>query len=341
MCSSDLKTTVARALRNIGVACYYNGDPDCFVRNSEQALLIGKEIGDREIEANSLGNMSAGEVLLGRTAQAIQHETEALAIRIELGDLQMIATSRHNLCELYQAVGELAKAEASYREGIEIFTKAGDRGGVAAEYSGLGDIAAARGEGAARTEYERAIKTRSELGLQALVAASKLAYGTYLLGVAPREAEPLLREAAATFREVKDRDREAWAVGFLGRAQLALGRRDEALRTIDAARAIGDRAAYFRARLTFQINQAVVQASSGRPDDVERARKTLASLFQEAVDHGMVNRQIELRLELGRVERLSPATAAAGKTRLQGVAKDAKARQFHAIAKAAAAALAS
>lgn len=332
------KSTVARALRMLGVNCWFLADPDCMVRNSEQGLLIARELGEREGEATSLGNIAIGEILLGRTELALKHELEALAIRIETGDVRSLSTSRHNLGEIYQALGRLDEADASYRQEIVDATAVRNRAAIAAAHSGLGDVAGARGDSAAaRTHFETAIAIRTELGLTANVAASQLAMATVLIQAGqPKEAEDLARSAAATFAKVKDRDRESWATGFLARAQLEQGQLAAARATLAPIRSQGERAAYFRARLTFQMNDAAVLAASGQPADVDRARVRLESLLGEAVKNGMVNRQLEVRLELGRVELMNPATAAAGRARLQQLQRDARARGYELIARRAA-----
>lgn len=335
------KGTVARSLRMSGVSCWFLSDPDCMVRNSEQALLISREIGDREMEATSLANMAIGEIQLGRTEAALTHEQQALAIRLETDDVRSLRSSRHNLGELYQALARLDEADAAYRQEMIDSTNVGDRSGIASANSGLGDVAAARDDArAARAAYEHAIAVRSELGLKANVAASQLAMATMLIQSGhAREAEPLARLAAETFRAVNDRDREAWATGFLARAQFEQGHQAEARKTLAGARAGADRAAGFRARFTFAVNDAVVRAGTRQPEDIARARSSLDALLAEAVKSGMINRQFEARLELGRVELLSASTAPAGRQRLRQLQRDARARGFKLIARRAAASL--
>jgi len=337
----DDKGTVARALRMIGVSSWLLSDPDGMIRNSEQALLIAQEIGDRVGEATSLGNIAIGEILLGRTERALKHELEALAIRREIEDGRSLTVSHHNLGELYQVLGRLDEAEASYRQEIAVATKMGNRAAIASAHSGLGDVAGARDAATeARRYFEKAIAIRTELKSRNDVAAAQLAMATFLVGAGqPQEAEGLARSAVEIFRTVKDRDREAWATGFRARAQFEQGRIADAQATLDAGRAGGERAAYFRARLTFAMHDAVVRAGSGQPGEIARARTILEGLLAEAIKNGMINRQFEVRLEIGRVEMLLPSIAAGGRARLQQLQRDARARGFELIARRAAASL--
>jgi len=90
----------------------------------EQALQIYREIGDRQGEAASLGNLGIAYRSLGQYEKAIEYHQQSLAIAKEIGDRQGEALSLNNLGAAYrdnqQPLEAIKHLEASLTIYIEI-----------------------------------------------------------------------------------------------------------------------------------------------------------------------------------------------------------------------------
>jgi predicted SPOUT superfamily RNA methylase MTH1 len=87
-------------------------------------------------------------------------------------------------------------------------------------------------------------------------------------------------------------------------------------------------------RLNYAIAAARIRGLSGR---VAEATRSLEASLAEASKHGYVGYQYEVRLTLGELEMKS-GNAISGRTRLDALEKDARARGFLLIARKASAA---
>jgi tetratricopeptide (TPR) repeat protein len=70
----------------LGLAYKHLGETRRAIQFYEQALLISREIGDRQGEGTDLWNMSLARDQLGERAQAIHHAERALIIREQIED---------------------------------------------------------------------------------------------------------------------------------------------------------------------------------------------------------------------------------------------------------------
>ena len=129
----------------------------------EKALAISIEIGDRNGEATSYGNLGTLFQSLGQYDKAREYQEKALAIKIEIGDRNGEATSYRNLTCLFLSLGMYAKAdnylEKAIRKGVD------DRRGEAADYTNLCIICCKRGEYDKAQEYcEKALTSFMDIG---------------------------------------------------------------------------------------------------------------------------------------------------------------------------------
>ena len=97
----------------------------------EQALAIAREIGDRQGEANHLGNLGICYADLGQTQRAIELLRAGLAIAREIGDRQGEADHLGNLGGRYADLGQTRRAIDLYEQALAIVREIGDRRGEA------------------------------------------------------------------------------------------------------------------------------------------------------------------------------------------------------------------
>ena len=77
----------------------------------QKALLIRKEIGDKEGEASSYGNLGTVFSSVGQYTKAEEYLQKALLIKKEIGDKKGEASSYGNLGTVFSSVGQYTKAE--------------------------------------------------------------------------------------------------------------------------------------------------------------------------------------------------------------------------------------
>ncbi|MEM9137582.1 MAG: tetratricopeptide repeat protein [Cyanobacteria bacterium P01_F01_bin.42] len=73
-------------------------------------MEIKREIGDRNGEAKSLGNLGIAFDLLGQYQQAIDFHSQSLEIKREIGDRRGESDSLWNLAQVYQRKGRIRLA---------------------------------------------------------------------------------------------------------------------------------------------------------------------------------------------------------------------------------------
>ncbi|NJM74973.1 MAG: tetratricopeptide repeat protein [Acaryochloridaceae cyanobacterium RU_4_10] len=101
-------------------------------------MVITREIGDRNGEAISLGNLGSVSTSLGQYTQAIEYHEQALAITREIGDRNGEAKSLNNLGSAYGSIGDYVKAIDYHEQSLAIQREIGDLGGQAAYGFNLG-----------------------------------------------------------------------------------------------------------------------------------------------------------------------------------------------------------
>jgi tetratricopeptide (TPR) repeat protein len=139
------KTEAARLLQQ-GLQQAQNSQFQEAVQSWEAALKIYREIGVRQGEAESLGNLGNAYNNLGQYQKAIEYHQQALAIFKEIGAAEGTRSARDgeaaslgNLGNAYNYLGEYQKAIEYHQQSLAIFKEIGDRQGEAASLGNLGN----------------------------------------------------------------------------------------------------------------------------------------------------------------------------------------------------------
>jgi tetratricopeptide (TPR) repeat protein len=88
-------------------------------------LEITKEIGDRNGEAKSLGNLGIAYYSLGQYQQAIQFQQQSLEITKEIGDRNGEANSLHNLGLALKELGRRGESIEAFNASRKIYEQLG------------------------------------------------------------------------------------------------------------------------------------------------------------------------------------------------------------------------
>jgi len=197
----------ANHLGNLGLAHAELGEMSEAIATYERALELAREIGDRRGEGNRLGKLGLAYAELGRMRDAIAYYERALEIAREIGDRWWEGNRLHNLGTAYYRLGEVREAIGYYEQGLEIAREIDDRRMEANRLGNLGSAYAALG--------------------------------------AVREAIEYYEQALEITREIGDQRGESNRLGHLGSAYAQLGRAREAIpyyeQGLVIARQMGDR----------------------------------------------------------------------------------------------------
>ncbi|ALB41802.1 MULTISPECIES: tetratricopeptide repeat protein [unclassified Anabaena] len=174
-----------QSLGNLGIAYNALGDYTKAIEYQSSRLAIAREIKDRLGEGNALGNLGNAYFLLGDYTKAIEYHTSHLAIAREIKDRLGEGNALGNLGLAYSSLGDYTKAIEYHTSSLAIAREIKDRLGEGQSLGNLGNAYSSLGD------YTKAIE-----------------YHTSRLAIA---------------REIKDRLGEGNALGNLGNAYFLLG----------------------------------------------------------------------------------------------------------------------
>ncbi|MGA2737518.1 MAG: tetratricopeptide repeat protein [Bryobacteraceae bacterium] len=317
---------------------YEQGNLAAAEKGYEEALSIQREIGTKDDVAGTLGNIANVLDGEGDLAGARKMHEEALRNFREVADKRGTASTLSNLGGLLLEQGDLAGARSFYEQGLKICLETGHRRGQGYALAGLGRIALARGDIAeARRRMEEALSIRSEMGDEFNTAVSRVDLAVVAMEEGrPADAEAPLRKAGEVFHKAKSDEDEAGAYAALAQSLAARGKESDAIAAVRRARALLSAGTSFPVRFAVDLAQARADAGSA-PAAVADSRKQLESALAQAIQHGFVGSEYELRLALGELEVRS-GNAAEGRAMLVELANKAGAKGFGLISRKALAA---
>ncbi len=86
----------------------------------QQALVISREIDDRQGEESDLGNLGNAYAGLGQVGKATEYYEQALVISREIGDRRGEAICLHNIGELHKDQGNIPLARQYLEQSLVI-----------------------------------------------------------------------------------------------------------------------------------------------------------------------------------------------------------------------------
>jgi len=246
-----------------------------------------------------------------------------------------------NLGLLLYEMGALEESKKMYEQALNITRETGHKRGMGYELAGLSETLSAQGDlVTARKKGEEALAIRTEAGEQWTTAASHASLSALSLDEGrPTAAEELARQAADEFGKLKADENIAETYSVLARSLLEQGKISEAQEVIQKAQKLSARSGVIALHFEVDIAEALCRAAAAnhsRPGETTAAKRELEAVLAKATRHGYVGYQFQSRLALGEIEMKSGKTTA-GRARLQGLERDAKAKGFLLIARKAAA----
>ncbi|MCH8084301.1 MAG: TIR domain-containing protein, partial [Myxococcales bacterium] len=121
------RTLLNRLFGTVGISHLRFGEVQKAIGYLEQALVISREIGDRQGEGDDLGNLGIAYANLGEVQKAIGYHEQALVISREIGDRRGEGSDLGSLGNAYVRLGEVQKAIGYHEQALVIVREIGDR----------------------------------------------------------------------------------------------------------------------------------------------------------------------------------------------------------------------
>jgi tetratricopeptide (TPR) repeat protein len=185
---------------------------------------------DQATIADLLGKLASIWYYSDRFDQAGAAQRRRLELARQLGDRQIEAESRLQIGQIHQLQADLAAAGEQYRAALADFQAIGERLGAANTRLALGDLALRQADlAAAGEQYRAALADFQAIGERLGAANTKSSMGKLaLIEGRKAEADQLLAEAIAIYRAIGSRYSVPAAIGNFGWTLLRIGRTTEA-----------------------------------------------------------------------------------------------------------------
>lgn len=221
---------VGELLGTFGLAYDRMGEAEKSVGYQKQALVIAREIGDRQMEGQALGNLGQAYAALGELDEGIGYYEQQTIVVQDIGDRRGEGSALAGLGQAYHRLGELEKAADYYQQSLAITREIGDRQGEASDLGNLGLTCAALGNfGQAISYYQEQLVIEREIGDR---QGEGRALGN--LGLVYTELGELdkalwyFEQRLVIARETGDRRGEGNALGNVGNIYAQLGEMERA-----------------------------------------------------------------------------------------------------------------
>jgi CHAT domain-containing protein len=217
------------------------------LQSGEQALTIYREIGDREGEANSLGNLGNAYHSLGQYQKAIDFYQQSLEIERKIGDRLGESISLGNLGAAYDSLGQYQKAIDFHQQSLKIKREIGYRLGEANSLGSLGNAYDSLGQYQKAIDfYQQSLEIAREIGDRRGEANSLGNLGLVYDSLGQyQKAIDFHQQSLKIKREIGYRLGESISLGNLGNAYNSLGQYQRAIefheQYLEISREMGNR----------------------------------------------------------------------------------------------------
>lgn len=313
------------ALSNQASIIYVRGEVAEAQELYRQSVEIGRQVGARLGVARSLYNYAVTHHDLGEVQKGIDLAYESLAMARQLKDQNLIATQLAGLAHMHSSL-DLAKALEHFAEAGDIFRSIDDNFGLAFTLSELAQLAWDQDRlTEAQGFIEEALELNTSLGAQGMAMqnlhdAALLAYhqGRW------QAAEEMVLEVETMASSLERPVNLANALNLLALVHLKQDRVSAARQSLNRALELMESSRQTGIRVAFALVESRVLLAEGRVDEAKERLETSLSLAQDA---GRYDRELEVRLALGRFE-LGHGLEVGGRQRLAALEREAGERGF-------------
>ena len=286
-------TAQAEALRRASIAWYSAGRPKLAEPLARRALDTAREVGNRNLEGITLGNLALVYDQTGRVDLAEQTTQQALALHRENGNRRLQGFELGNLAGVFRESGRLAQAEQTFQQALAIHREVGDR---RAEGVALGNLAGGYRVTGRLTEveptFQRALAIHREVGNRRSegIVLGNLA-NAYRESGRIEQAELTYQHALAIHREVGNRRSEGITLGNLANVYKDANRIEEAERTAMQALAIAREVGNRRFEGIHLCTFGLLELDRRRPGRAREVWRQGETILRELNDTGQLEHQ--------------------------------------------------
>jgi len=255
----------------------------------KQALTLARASGERQVEADSLNDLSVIFNIRGHSAEARDYSEKALSIRREIGDLIGESVVLNNLSIITGDQGNEDESVALIEQSLRICREIGDRRGESRALGNLGNYAAASGDYTkARDCQEQALRIRREVGDRQgeCIALSNLGYLFCNLGKFTR-AKNCLDQSLHISGEIGERRIRCSSLAELGRLCHYLGNDTAALEHCQQALSIAQEIGSHNERAFALSELGHALAGLGRLKEAAESYRQALGLWRESDQQGL------------------------------------------------------
>lgn len=327
------KRGVADAINLGGIVLQSQGKASFAKAKYEQALAIYRQIGSRLGVAGELDNLGDVTFALGDLTGSRNYYIDAMETYRDVGHENGVCLAKGAIAPVLMGLGDNRRAISIAQEAVAICRRLGDRSKTAIALFNLAKALRMGGDTSeAKTVAADAVGIFQEIGDRTSAARAKLIVAQALIdeGTA-HEAEVIARGAADAFERDNSARDAALANAILARAALMTKNLDQAGKAVQRATIelpnFNDR----EVELTVAISAARVRAAAGTSTSDHQVVNSLREVVSEADDSGFLAYEFEPRLALAEME-IRQGNLFNGRTHLETLQKEAKARGFGLIA---------
>ena len=215
-------------------ALQFQGDYAAATMHIEESLVLSRELGDRRVEAITLGQLGILATQRGRYGVARDYYRQALDVARAIGHRSLESGMINNLGETEQQLGNYDAALGLFEAGRRLSAEIGQRVSEAYLLSNMSLSALRRGDSAGSIEWAtQAMKLADDLRDRDLQAILRCARGHAHAALREwDEAAACYRASLALFREIGRATMPPEPIAGLARIDLARGDVDGAMATI-------------------------------------------------------------------------------------------------------------
>lgn len=159
------KGKLADAFFRLGVACYFLGYYLKTIEHCQQALLMAREVGDRQVEANALCWLGRAYHRLRQPQQAIEFNEPSLEIAQEIGDAKLEALVLINLGNNFRLLKQYEEAIKFCQQGLDVAKASGDLYEQTIAMNSLGNVYTVQKQYAKAIDcYQQSLQIRQQTG---------------------------------------------------------------------------------------------------------------------------------------------------------------------------------
>ena len=136
----DDKQSEGATLNNISQIYDARGNYDTALTYLQQSLSIQQQIGDKQGEGTTLNNMATTALVRGDYNTALTYLQQSLSIQQQIGDKQGEGTTLNNISQIFKTRGDYGTALTYLQQSLSIQQQIGDKAGLCATLFNIGHI---------------------------------------------------------------------------------------------------------------------------------------------------------------------------------------------------------